>query len=150
MKRNELESLANATLANALVQAVVHFPRLLAQLELSAGEALSSALAHAEVAIARAPHLADGHAALGRIILCHHHQEATDDALEVLRHALTLDSEHDPAQIATASALFDQGDVDGALEHVEQVLRRGSGLPQPLLLRALIQLHRGDTAAARR
>jgi len=146
----EVEALARATAANAFIQAAVHFPQALAQLELTAEEALQQAVRLAEEAIAAAPGLADGHAALGRVILCHDDPQAATDALDALRAALALDADHDPAQIGLALALWQSGDPDAALAAVEAVLRRGNALPQPLLLRALLNIEGQRLDAARR
>jgi len=142
--------MARATLAHALIQLTVHFPEALEELGSSPRETLERAMRLAEQAIALAPDQPDGHAALGRLILCHDEPESIADAIEVLEHALSLDAAHDPAQTALAVALAERGDTKKALEAVDQVLKRGNALPQPLLLRALLHLKSGHTDQARR
>ncbi|MBI3178488.1 MAG: tetratricopeptide repeat protein, partial [Deltaproteobacteria bacterium] len=145
-----LASLVHSGLAHALIQLATHFPAELGALDLDAPTALEQALALAEQAIAYAPQLPDGHTALGRLLLCHDDPQAWTDAAEVLAHALALDPEHDPAEVALAVTLHAQGQTQEAREHVEQVLRRGSGQAQPLLLRALLALDSGHLDDARR
>jgi len=94
-----------ATLAQRLIQLAVHFPSELELIGMSVPEVLTRALALAEAAIGGAPELADGHVALGRLLLCHDDREALADAIDVLTHALQLDPEHDGAEIALATAL---------------------------------------------
>ncbi len=150
MNASQVDSLAHATMAHGLIQLAVHFPDELEPLELDVASALERALGLAERAIALAPELPDGHTALGRVLLCHDHDDAVTDAIEVLRHALELDPEHDPAEAALAAALRARGDAEGALDHVNRVIHRGSGQAPPLVLRALLYLDAGHGDLARR
>jgi tetratricopeptide (TPR) repeat protein len=145
-----VDALTKATLAHGLIQLAVHFPDALTPLALTIPEALERALALAEEAIAGAPDLPDGYVALGRLLLCHDDAEAVRDAIEVLSHALELDPEHDGAEVALATALRERGDKAHALEHVERVLKRGSGQAQVVVLRALLHLDLGRVDEARR
>ena len=150
MTAERVEALARATLAHGFIQLAAHFPHELEALGLEPGEALRQAIRLAEEAIALAPDLPDGHAALGRVILCHDDATAVHDALEVLRHAIALDAEHDPAHLGIATGLWTLGDRDGALAAVDRILKRGNALPQPLILRALLYLESGRIDEARR
>ena len=150
MTPEHVDSLARATLAHGLIQLAVHFPRELESMSLSVPEALERALTLAEDAIGRAPELPDGYVALGRLLLCHDSADALDDAIEVLSHALSLDPEHDGAEIALAAALRERGAHDLALTHVEHVLKRGSGQAQVAVLRALLLMDTGHVDEARR
>lgn len=146
----QVEGLVRATLAHALTQLAVHFPAEVEELGLTVPEALEHALNLAEEAISLAPDLPDGHTALGRLLLCHDHPEAFDDAIEVLDHALQLNPEHDPAEIASAVALRARGERNEAMARVERVIRRGNGLAQPLAMRALLLMDSGRFGEARR
>ena len=146
----EVDALAKATFAHGLIQLAVHFPDELGPLGLTIPEALERALTLAEEAVALAPELPDGYVALGRLLLCHDDAEALADAVEVLTHALELDPEHDGAEVALATALRERGDKTRALEHVERLLKRGSGQAQVVVLRALLHLDLGRVDEARR
>ena len=135
--------LAQALLAQALVQAATCFPETLDDLDLRVEEVLSGAVALAEDSIAADPTMPDGHVALAQLILCHELSEAVQDAMEVLHHALALDGNHDPADIALAVAWYHQGNTVEALEAIERVLRRGNAQPLPLLLRAALYRQSG-------
>lgn len=150
MQAHEVEALARATLAQGLIHMVVHFPDTLGELALSPETAMQQALRLAEESIQLAPQLPDGHAVLARIILCHDDPEALADAMEVVRHALELDGDHDPAEVTLAVAQWAQGDNASAKASIDRVLRRGNGLPQPLLLRALIACAENRLDDARR
>ena len=83
-------------------------------------------------------------------MLCHDSDEALSDAVELLEHSLVLDPEHDGAEIALATALRERGDVATAIEHVDRVLKRGSGQAQALMLHALLCLEVGRLEDAKR
>ncbi len=140
MDSDELESLARALLAQGLVQLSIHFPNALEQLGMNPGNALEHALCLSEEAIAQAPDLTDGHSALARTLLCHHDERALMDAEEIFQHALTLNPEHDPAEIGLATIALERNAHEEALERVNKVLKRGNGQAQPLVLRALIHM----------
>ncbi len=146
----QVRSFACATLAHSFIQLALHFPKELEDIDLSYEEALAQALRLAEDAIAENPDSPDAHTALGRLILCHDDPRAIEDAVDVLRHALTLEAEHDPAEVAYATALWHQGDTAGARKAVDAVIKRGSPMPQPLMLRAYLHLENADVEAARR
>ncbi len=150
MKIDQVESLARATLAHGFIQVVIHFPQLLEEIGIGAEETLQQALRLAEEAIALAPELPDGHTALGRLLLCHDSEEAAEDALEVLRHALSLDCDHDPAEVALATAMWIRGEAQTALEATDRVLKRGNAMPQALMLRGLLHQEAGRLVEARR
>lgn len=147
---DNIRCFARATLSHSFIQLALHFPKELHEVDLEYEEALAHALRLAEDAIVDDPDSPDAHTALGRLILCHDEPLAIQDAVEVLRHALTLEAEHDPAEVAYATALWHQGDASAALAAVDAVIKRGSPLPQPLMLRAYLHLEAGDVDAARR
>lgn len=149
MDRNQVQGFACATLAHALIQGAVHFPDLLKQIGLSPEDALSRAFVLAEQAIALAPEVPDGHAALGRCLLCHDDSDASEDAVALLEHALVLEADHDASEVALATALRACGQKDDALQHVERVIRRGNGLPFPFVLRGLLLSDAGRAEEAR-
>ncbi|MEK7704708.1 MAG: hypothetical protein AAB426_07080 [Myxococcota bacterium] len=148
MTPREIESLARATLGNALIQLAVHFPDELDVLGVDVPRALTQAIQLAEEAIALAPHLPDGHTTLARVILCHDDEEAARDAESVARHALELVEDHDPAAVALATALDAQGRTGDAHDEVERVIQRGSGHPAPFALRARLRLTLGNVEGA--
>ncbi|MCK5689002.1 tetratricopeptide repeat protein [Myxococcota bacterium] len=150
MTPEAVESLGRATLAAGLIQLATHFPTELEGLGMTQEEALEQAFFLAEEAIALDPEQADGHVALGRLLLVHDTDEARKDAIEILEHALSLDAEHDGAQIALATALWEEGNNQEAMNAVDAVIKRGSGRPQPLVLRALLNLDQGNSESARK
>lgn len=137
-----------ATLSQALVQLAVHFPDALLTHELRLEEALSQALLLAEDAILLAPHIPEGHVALGRVLLCHDDEEAAHDAHEALETALSLEPDFDPAVATLATLELHEGHAQEALARVEQLVARGNNLPHTMLLRglALAELGRVDEA----
>jgi uncharacterized protein HemY len=150
VNRADLDALAYALLAQAVTQMAVHFPHLLKEMGVPIPNALAKATNLAEKAIAQAPMLPDGHTALGRLLLIRDEPEALDDAIEILRHAVGLAPEHDLAELALATALRARGDPSEALDLVNNIIRRGSGLAQPFVLRALLAFDIGDLTTARR
>jgi len=143
-------ALAHATLAHGLVQLVVHFPAQLAEAQVPKASALEHALVLAEQAIALAPTLADGHAALGRVLLCSDDAEALGDSEALFTHALTLDAEHDPALAGLAAAQTSRGEPEQALATAERLLARGNTVPHAYLLRAVAEGELGRFDAAMR
>jgi len=146
----ELDALAHALLSQAIVQLAVHFPHVLTEMGVPVADALERAMSLAEKAIATAPELPDGHTALGRLLLTRDEPEALDDAIETLRRAVSLAPEHDPAELALATALRAKGFHAEALALVDGIIRRGSGLAQPFVLRALLAQDDGDLTSAKR
>ena len=140
MGDEKLEGLARALLAQGLVQLSIHFPIALEKLGMNPGNALEHALLLSEESIAQAPNLADGHSALARTLLCHHDERALQDAEEIFHHALSINPEHDPAEIGLATIALERNGADEALMRVNKVLKRGNGQAQPLVLRALIYM----------
>jgi tetratricopeptide (TPR) repeat protein len=144
----DIEAVARSILAHGFIQLAVHFPDGAKNIQLSADELLSEALQLSEEAIALAPHLPDGHTSLGRVMLCQDDDVADMDARERFEVALALDPDFDPARIGLANVLRHQKKPDEALVLVNQVIKAGNGLPQPLVLRALIQKDLGELKAA--
>ena len=144
MDKEELESLARALLSQGLVQLSVHFPGALDKLGMNPGNALEHALLLSEESIAQKPELPDGHSALARTLLCHHDERALADAKEIFEHALTLNPDHDPAEIGLATIALENNATDEALARVNKVIKRGNSQPQPLVLRALIYMAREE------
>lgn len=145
-----VEALAKATLAHALIQSAIHFPRLLSEMGLGVPGALEKALVLAEEAIARCPALADGHSALGRVLMCSDEPGAAELARDALKRALRRDPDHDPAQICLATLEREAGELDRALERLERVVRAGNGHPLTYVLRGTLYAELGRLADARR
>ncbi|MEM6532835.1 MAG: tetratricopeptide repeat protein [Myxococcota bacterium] len=147
---HRVEALARATLAHALVQSAIHFPSVLEAMGLDVPGALERALVLAEEAIARCPELADGHSALGRVLLCSDEPGALDAAREALERALRRDPAHDPAEVCLATLDRESGDHQRALERLDRVVHAGNGHPLTFVLRGIVYAELGRTADARR
>lgn len=70
-----------------------------------------------EVVLEQAPGSAEAVALLGYI---QHRLNEDDAAIRTLRHALQLDDEHVEARIYLANVLYDRGDYEGALQHMDR------------------------------
>lgn len=146
---NDIAALGRTILANGLLQLATHFPDGAEELDATPAGLLEHAFFLAESAVEAAPHLPDGHCALARLVLLHDGPEALEDAKTILDHALREDPDHDPSQLCLALVELEQGDRDGALLRVDDVLRGGNGHPLAFLLRGLIHEARGDLTRAK-
>jgi len=70
-----------------------------------------------EVVLEQAPGSAEAVSLLGYV---QHRLNEEDAAIQTLRHALHLDDEHVEARIYLANLLYDRGDYEGALRHMDR------------------------------
>jgi tetratricopeptide (TPR) repeat protein len=70
-----------------------------------------------EIAVQQAPEMAEGVALLG---YTHHRLGEEDSAVSMLRRALQIDDDHAEARIYLANILYDRGDYEAALYHLDR------------------------------
>jgi tetratricopeptide (TPR) repeat protein len=70
-----------------------------------------------DIAVGHAPEMAEAVALLG---FAQHRLGSDEDAITTLRRALQLDSDHAEARIYLGNVLYDRGDHDGALYHLDR------------------------------
>ncbi len=75
------------------------------------------ALQFFEQAVAQAPEMAEARACVGYV---QHRQGKDADAMQSLRDALRLDTDHTEARIYLANILYDRAEYEGALYHFER------------------------------
>ncbi|MDE3153054.1 MAG: tetratricopeptide repeat protein [Gemmatimonadota bacterium] len=80
-------------------------------------ELFELALEFFQQAVAQAPDMAEARACVG---YAQHRLSHDAEALESLRHALQLDSDHAEARIYLANLMYDQAEYEGALYHFER------------------------------
>ena len=144
------QALAQATLARALTQLAIHFPKSLNQHKTPIESCLEQAFYLAEAAALTNHELADSHAALGRLLLIHGTTEAYKDAEVLFQLALKHDPEFDPARLGLANCFYLQGKEAQSLTEVELLLRKGATFPGLWVLRSQLKADAGDLKTALR
>jgi len=73
----------------------------------------------------------------------------TDRAIEELGAAAALDDQDDSADLLLIRTLMERGDYDQALQAIDRLAAKDPEAGRPLVLRGMVRLLQGDSAAAR-
>ncbi|MBC7792714.1 MAG: hypothetical protein H7Z43_03320 [Clostridia bacterium] len=107
------------------------------------------AFALAEDAIAAAPELAEGYAALAMLVMLHGDPQALRDAERLTIAGFKFESDHDGCTVALATIRLAQGEYAKALDLTNELTSRGYARATAVLLEARAQRGLGDLNEAR-